>query len=1349
MKSLHQILLLLSCSLIGLATAQTDLSAQLRINEFVAINESLGELDQSGERRDWIELHNPTNQAIALRNYFLTDDIDEPEKYQLPDISLAAGGYLRVLAFGTSDRTTANFYSTGFGLSGDGEYLGLSQRTGGASMVIQEFAPEYPQQRVDNSFGINGSGNRFGFIATPTPGAVNNEPFGGIIDDTNFMPRRGVFSAPFQLTITSTEPGSTIRYTLDGSEPSETSGLIYTSPITISSTTTVRAMAFKANFISTNIDTQTYIFPAQVATQSQARPAGWPNTDPNGQVLRFGMNPGVVNNAGAAAIEQALRAIPSMSIVTPLENLVDPQTGIYVNAGSRGRAWERPASLELVTPGDEPDFQIDCGVRVRGGFSRSNANPKHAFRFFFRGSYGDSTLEFPLFGTEGVDEFNRIDLRTSQNYSWAFQNDPQNTFLREVLGRDLQRESGQPYTKSRYYHLYVNGQYWGLYMTQERAQRDYAESYLRGDENDFDVLKSQGNTMPAGTSTYDTEVTSGTFEQGTGANPGSDWARTWFAARSLQDTRNPAFYRRLQGLNPQGERDPSLPVLIDVDNLIHYMMVIGFTGNYDAPLSGFIGASNNWFGIRNRERDDRGWAFFVHDGEHSLGATSDLGTGNRWQINNNRMGLNIRGTEQRANYRKSNPGYFHLDLTQGSSEYRRRFGDLAQASLFGQGHITDESVEQLLSSRESVVSQVINAEAARWGRFNGTQGDLDRDTWVTAVEGIRRVLRTRKETFLGHLRGVGLFPNTSAPSFDRSTRRVMPGEMVSMVNDDAPQVYYTTDGSDPIGPNNEPSSTAILGDGGLTSDPFITPTGQTWRYYDEVSTNNGLDFDASDVVAGAASYNATSWKHPDFDDSSWESGEGPLAFGAIGGFQAATQLADRSRVTYYFRTTFTASNNQFVGLRLNMIRDDAAIIYLNGVEIYRDTFVDGPVILGNTLGRSDSERIPVIERLVADALQPGVNTLAVELHNVSINNSDLGLQLSLDGLRPGGGIAVPVNGVVELKARSRNATTNEWSALAQAVFTSGAAPSASNLQITEVNYNPGVLSPSESADMRNFSRRDFEFIEVTNVSSQPVDLGNASLGVQVIGSATRVNDERLEGVRATIPEGTLLQSGESLVVVADRAAFALRYPAVMASSVVAEYRGSLSDGGETVTLRDAEGAILTSFRYSDQAPWPMSADGTGSSLQTARILSAAERLDGSNYQAGAPSPGTSGLSIGGGFTGNPNRDDDGDGISALFEFLAGTSDQNAGEAFPVEARIVTVGGVDYSGAAVVVDPTVSGVSVSVEQSANLMPDSFSANGVMFVRDEAGPGQRVRKIYRSSQPITAGGPSFMRARVTLP
>ena len=87
-------------------------------------------------------------------------------------------------------------------------------------------------------------------------------------------------------------------------------------------------------------------------------------------------------------------------------------------------------------------------------------------------------LKFPLFGDEGADEFDKLDIRTSAQYSWSliqgnlfdWQVGNLCTMNRDVFSHDIQRDMGHPYTRSRYNHLYINGVYWGLYQTQERAE---------------------------------------------------------------------------------------------------------------------------------------------------------------------------------------------------------------------------------------------------------------------------------------------------------------------------------------------------------------------------------------------------------------------------------------------------------------------------------------------------------------------------------------------------------------------------------------------------------------------------------------------------------------------------------------------------------------------------------------------------------------------------------------------------------------------------------------------------------------------------------------------------------------
>ena len=144
-------------------------------------------------------------------------------------------------------------------------------------------------------------------------------------------------------------------------------------------------------------------------------------------------------------MKNSLASLPSISISTDLANLFNPSTGIYVNATNDGREWERPASVELINPDGTPGFSVNAGLRIRGGYSRNDFNPKHAFRFYFRGEYGDGKLRLRDVRRRGRRRVRRArPPHRAELLLVAAAAIRQNTFLREVFGRDLQARPGRP-----------------------------------------------------------------------------------------------------------------------------------------------------------------------------------------------------------------------------------------------------------------------------------------------------------------------------------------------------------------------------------------------------------------------------------------------------------------------------------------------------------------------------------------------------------------------------------------------------------------------------------------------------------------------------------------------------------------------------------------------------------------------------------------------------------------------------------------------------------------------------------------------------------------------------------------
>ncbi|MFO1491749.1 MAG: lamin tail domain-containing protein [Kiritimatiellia bacterium] len=130
------------------------------------------------------------------------------------------------------------------------------------------------------------------------------------------------------------------------------------------------------------------------------------------------------------------------------------------------------------------------------------------------------------------------------------------------------------------------------------------------------------------------------------------------------------------------------------------------------------------------------------------------------------------------------------------------------------------------------------------------------------------------------------------------------------------------------------------------------------------------------------------------------------------------------------------------------------------------------------------------------------------------------------------------------------------------------------LRITEINFNPYEIRSGETAT----TKEDFEFVELMNTSSDPLDIGGSQFTA---------------GISGTLASPTLLDAGERVVVVKNSAAFQSRYGA--GPRIVGTFGGSLNNGGEPVELRDAAANKVHDFNYSDA--WTPRADGNGSSMQ--------------------------------------------------------------------------------------------------------------------------------------------------------
>ncbi|HNQ90952.1 MAG TPA: CotH kinase family protein, partial [Verrucomicrobiota bacterium] len=197
--------------------------------------------DEDGESSDWIEVANPGEEPANLAGWHLTDDAGELRRWAFPDVDVPARGYLLVFASGKDRSIPTGKLHTNFKLAAEGGYVALVDPSG---RVVSDFAPGYPQQWTDVSYGrALGAEDFQGYFDRPTPGQANAASGPGFAPEVEFTRGSGVFTNAFLLTLSTTPGGAVIRYTTNGTVPTAGSWA-YGAPLWISNSVQIRARAF-------------------------------------------------------------------------------------------------------------------------------------------------------------------------------------------------------------------------------------------------------------------------------------------------------------------------------------------------------------------------------------------------------------------------------------------------------------------------------------------------------------------------------------------------------------------------------------------------------------------------------------------------------------------------------------------------------------------------------------------------------------------------------------------------------------------------------------------------------------------------------------------------------------------------------------------------------------------------------------------------------------------------------------------------------------------------------------------------------------------------------------------------
>ncbi|MBL0317430.1 MAG: CotH kinase family protein [Flavobacteriales bacterium] len=453
-KSIREILIL------SLALVLTTISAnsQVVLNEFCTSNYNDWAPGGGGEFEDWVELYNPTGAAVDITGYWLSNNLSNPTKWAFPaGTSVPANGYLVVLFSGTGayDPNYLGYRNTSFRVTQtDGDDIVFSN-VGGTVLESYDLGMIGAFQ-ANHSYARTADGGADWTAHTdPTPATANaGATYSGYATKPVLNIEAGYQAGPINVTITA-EAGATIYYTTDGSEPTGTSTL-YTGPVALSTTTSLRAISYSADpqKLPSLIETNTYFFGADLHDLM------------------------VVTISGGTLSDGSWGWGGGTGEFTHIEFFAP--NGVFLTEAT----------------GDSNEHGND-----------SNAYDQRGFDYITRDALGyNNEVEYPVFHDSNRQGYERLIFKAAANDNYP---SGAGAHIRDAYVHKLSLLGGlhldERDTESCV--LYINGDYWGVYEAREKVDdTDYTEEYFNQGDGFVDFLKTWGGTWEeygSGTDWYD------------------------------------------------------------------------------------------------------------------------------------------------------------------------------------------------------------------------------------------------------------------------------------------------------------------------------------------------------------------------------------------------------------------------------------------------------------------------------------------------------------------------------------------------------------------------------------------------------------------------------------------------------------------------------------------------------------------------------------------------------------------------------------------------------------------------------------------------------------------------------
>lgn len=385
----------------------------------------------------WVELHNTTDHDIDIQGWYLSDKPSDPFLWKIPAQCVIPSRGYRIIYTDKVDTTLPGHIHAAINMDNVNGSLYLTRDDGEA----EDETPRYTDAPINHSFGrCQSDASSWVWFEHATPMLPNSDDCAEkeSAPDVEYDRQGGIYYGSLTVQLTAPDPyGRNIRYTLDGSEPTEHSPL-YVQPITIDSSTVIKAKIISEDLLSKPSNANSYI----ITDREMQLP-----------IVSLSMNPEYLWD-------------------DTLGIYVEGKTGVYYREDFGGRCnyrtnRRRPLNMEYFVEGERVVNQL-CEARIAGGWPRFEKIK--GLKIYAKKRYGNKYFSYKFFPEKESKEeegYRCIYLRNGGN-------DAQLTIVKDAF---LQKLSGGKvdvdYQTCQPVIVYLNGQYWGIENMREPDNDDY------------------------------------------------------------------------------------------------------------------------------------------------------------------------------------------------------------------------------------------------------------------------------------------------------------------------------------------------------------------------------------------------------------------------------------------------------------------------------------------------------------------------------------------------------------------------------------------------------------------------------------------------------------------------------------------------------------------------------------------------------------------------------------------------------------------------------------------------------------------------------------------------------------